>query len=118
MRILYITEQVYLHGGAEKILIQKLNYWADRYGYDVMLLTSEQNGKPPCYPLSLKVKHTDLDIGYAPGSYFTPSNLLKFPTHYKRLSKIIGDFEPTAIFLISLTWIRLILPFIAKKQQT
>lgn len=114
MRILYVTDQMYRHGGAEKITAQKLNYWADVYGYETMLVTSEQNGKPICYPLSDKVKHVDLDVGYAAGSYFTPQNLRKFPKHYKALQQQIDAFKPDAVFLVSLGWIRLALPFVAK----
>ncbi|MFT3795402.1 glycosyltransferase family 4 protein [Flavobacterium sp.] len=115
MKILYITEQVHLHGGAEKILIQKLNYWAEVFGYEVMLITSEQKGKPACYPISGKVKHVDLNIGYVEGkSYFSPVNVKKFPKHYKLLQQQISSFNPDAVFLISLTWIRFALPYLAK----
>ena len=64
MKIIYITEQLYIHGGAEKILSQKLNFWADAYNYEVLLITSEQKNNPTCYPLSKKVKHIDLKINY------------------------------------------------------
>lgn len=114
MRILYITDQIYLHGGAEKITAQKLNYWADVFGYETMLVTSEQKGKPVCYALSDRVKHVDLNVGYAPGSYFTPHNIQKFPKHYKALQQQIQAFNPDAVFLVSLGWIRFALPFIAK----
>lgn len=115
MKIIYITEQVYLHGGAEKIMIQKLNYWADVFGYEVMLITSEQQGKPVCYPMSAKVKHVDLNIGYVAGkSYFGPQNITKFPKHYKALQQQVKAFNPDAVFLVSLGWIRFVLPFLAK----
>ena len=42
MKILYLTDQVYLHGGAERILIQKLNYWIEFFNYDVTLITTQQ----------------------------------------------------------------------------
>ena len=42
MRILYLTDQVYLHGGAERILTLKLNHFIEFYDYDVHLLTTEQ----------------------------------------------------------------------------
>ncbi len=114
MKILYLTEQVYRHGGAEKIMMQKLNYWADVFGYEVMLVTFEQNGNPVCYPMSEKVKHMDLNIGYMPGSYFSPKNIIKFPKHYRALQQQVRTFNPDAIFLVSLSWIRFALPFIAK----
>ncbi|SCY38943.1 glycosyltransferase family 4 protein [Flavobacterium caeni] len=114
MKILYVIDQMHLHGGAEKITAQKLNYWADVYGYETRLVTSEQNGKPVCYPLSGKVSHVDLNVGYAPGSYFSPKNILKFPKHYAALKREIQSFKPDAVFLVTLGWIRFALPYIAK----
>ena len=42
------------------------------------------------------------------------SNFSKFPRHYKLLKREIKNFNPDAVFLISLSWIRLALPLIAK----
>jgi glycosyltransferase involved in cell wall biosynthesis len=118
MKIIYITEQIYIHGGAEKILTQKLNHWADVKNYSVLLITSEQNQKESCYPLSKKIKHVDLDVGYNRSiSYFKIENLLKFPKHYKKLKLEIHNFKPDAIFLISLSWIRFVLPILASKYH-
>ncbi|HEY0092599.1 MAG TPA: glycosyltransferase family 4 protein [Flavobacterium sp.] len=116
MRIIYITDQIYLHGGAEKILIQKLNYWVDWYGYDVLLVTSQQQGRNPFFPMHKNVQWVDLGVNYTEGvSYFNPSNLKKFPGHINKLKKAIADFKPDAIFLISLGLIRYVLPFISGK---
>ncbi|MEP1488775.1 MAG: glycosyltransferase family 4 protein [Algibacter sp.] len=117
MKLIYITEQLYLHGGAEKTLTQKLNYWADTYNYEVLLITSEQKNNKPCYPLSEKVNHIDLNIDYTAGSYFSLKNLNKITTHYKLLKNEIEKFNPNAIFLISLSWVRFILPIIGKNYK-
>ncbi len=42
MRIAYYTDQVYLHGGIEKVLAQKLNYLALNTNHEVYLITTEQ----------------------------------------------------------------------------
>ncbi|GEP50378.1 glycosyl transferase [Flavobacterium noncentrifugens] len=118
MRIIYITDQVYLHGGAEKILIQKLNYWVEHYGYDVLLITSQQLGKKSFLPLNEKVQWMDLEINYEEGvSFLSLSNLKKFPGHISKLKKAIHDFKPDAVFLISLNIIRYALPFISGKYK-
>ena len=117
MKIIYITDQIYLHGGAEKILIQKLNYWVEWYGYDVLLITSEQKGKDPFFKLNDKVQRLDLDVNYEEGvSYLHPKNLKKLPSHISKLKSAIKEFNPDAIFLISLGFIRYILPFISGKH--
>lgn len=115
MRIIYITDQIYLHGGAEKILIQKMNYWVEFYGYEVLLITSQQCGRKPFFQLNEKVRHIDLDLNYVEGvSYFSPKNFRKIPQHAKKLKAAIREFDPDAIFVLSLGFVRYMLPFIAK----
>lgn len=111
MRILYATDQVYLQGGAEKILTQKLNYWADVLGADVCLITSEQQGRQPFFKLSDKVKHVDLGIGYPEGSLYHPRNLTRFRTHLTRFRKEVKSFAPDAVFVISQRLFHQISPF-------
>ena len=45
-------------------MIDKMNYLADHVGYDVMIVTYEQDNHPIIYPLSQKVTHVDLDVRY------------------------------------------------------
>lgn len=119
MRILYITDQIYLPGGAEKILIQKLNYWADVLGADVLLLTTSQDGRPPFFALSPKVAHKNLSVkGTTLSSYLNPSRTLDFFSDVKKVKSAIRAFNPDAVFLISLGFIRYILPWAAKGYAT
>jgi glycosyltransferase involved in cell wall biosynthesis len=111
MRILYATDQVYLQGGAEKILTQKLNYWADVFGADVCLITSEQQGKPPFFKLSDKVKHIDLGIGYPAGTLYHPRNFGRFKAHFNRFRQEVKSFAPDAVFVISQRLFQQISPF-------
>ena len=114
MRILYITDQVYLHGGAEKILIQKLNLWVKYFGYEVMLITLQQEGRAPFFPINAQVKHFDLGLVIPEKtSFFTRKNIVDLPDHAKVLKRQIDAFKPDGIFLISLGFVRYILPFIA-----
>ena len=38
MKIVFTTDQVYLHGGIEKVMATKANYFADVLGYEVYYL--------------------------------------------------------------------------------
>lgn len=118
MRLLYLTDQVYLHGGAEKILIQKLNYWVEVYGYEVALLTSVQKGKPSFLPISGKVKQFDLGIDYPEGSLYHPKNFGLFKQHYKKLKAFVSEYRPDAVFVVSQTLTHIIAPFAAKGFPT
>ena len=64
MKILYVYPQLTFPAGTERILIDKMNYLADHVGYDVMIVTYEQDNHPIIYPLSQKVTHVDLDVRY------------------------------------------------------
>ena len=50
MKILYYNNQLALHGGTERVTALKINELVNR-GYEVCLLTYEQNGRPFIYPI-------------------------------------------------------------------
>lgn len=98
MKILYLTDQIYLHGGIEKVLSQKANYLADIFGDEVIIVTYNQQGRIPVYAFSEKIKRIDLGINYEIGTcYFHPKNLLKMPLHKKRLKEAIKQLQPDVI---------------------
>ena len=64
MKIIYVYPKLTFPAGTERILVDKMNYLADHVGYDVMLVTYEQDNHPIIYPLSQKVIHVDIDVRY------------------------------------------------------
>ncbi len=74
MTIIYIYRSLAVYGGIEKIFVDKINYLAENFGYDIYMVTYEQGSHPIVYPLSSKVKYIDLQI-----PFYTQyrSNLLK-----------------------------------------
>ncbi|MFV8335292.1 glycosyltransferase family 4 protein [Flavobacterium sp. RSP29] len=100
MRIVFSTDQIYLHGGIEKVMTEKANYFTDVLGYEVFILTTEQKEKKPCYTLSSKIELTDLDINYIRDkSYFHPNNLVKIPHHFRQWKKAIKNINPDFIIV-------------------
>lgn len=98
MKILYLTDQTYLHGGIEKVLSQKANYLADVLEDEVTIVTYNQKNHKPCYHLSDKIHLIDLDINYEIAkSYFHPYNLKKIPRHFSVLKKILKEIKPDVI---------------------
>jgi glycosyltransferase involved in cell wall biosynthesis len=51
-------------GGVERVLTLKANYFADIYGYDVTIITTDGNDKPNFFPLSENVKVLNLVINF------------------------------------------------------
>ena len=64
MRIVYIINSLATKGGAERIISEKMNYFATRWSYDVAVITCYQfpQTMPNCYPLSNKVRQINLCI--------------------------------------------------------
>lgn len=102
MKILYLTDQTYLHGGIEKVLSQKANYLADVSGDEVIIATYNQKGRKPVYHFSEKIQMLDLGINYAIGlSYFHPNNLKKIPAHRKALQTLLRHLKPDVVISCS-----------------
>ena len=98
MKILYLTDQTYLHGGIEKVLSQKANYFADIFGDEVTIVTYNQMDNNPCYVFSDKIKFIDLGVNYEVGkSYFHPRHLQKIPYHLSSLNKILLKIQPDIV---------------------
>ena len=62
MRILYVNDAIAIWGGVERILVEKVNYLAENYDYEMFVVTTNQGCHPMPFPLSQKVKHKDLNI--------------------------------------------------------
>ena len=119
MKIIYYTDQVYLHGGIEKVLTQKLNYLAALPNFEIHLITSEQKNKKFCYPISANVKHHDLAINYDRAkSYLSLVNLKKVPTHCIRLQKKIKEINPNVLIVCNYAFDFYFIPFICRGIKT
>ena len=77
MKIVFIIDQVYKHGGIERVLSVKANYLAQNTNHEIHIVTHEQQGKASCYDFDQAITFTDLGINYDRlKSYFHPKNLL------------------------------------------
>lgn len=64
MKLVYIYTAITEIGGVDRILTQKANYLAEKFGHDVYIITDSQAGKPTTFPLSPLVKHIDLEVDF------------------------------------------------------
>ena len=100
MKIAYYLPSLQAPGGIERIITFKANYFAENFeGYDVTIITSEQMGKVPHFPLSPKVKHIDIDVSFdLPYTQSLIGKVLKYPFRYylfrKRLSQTLNEIKP------------------------
>lgn len=61
MKIVYCLPSTYRMGGIERIVSGKANMFAEM-GYDVIIITTDQQGKQPYFKISDKIKCYDLGI--------------------------------------------------------
>lgn len=116
MKLMYVLDQFYLHGGIEKILAAKINSFIRDYGFTVHLVTSGQQGKPFVYELDTRVIHTDLGINYIENeSFFSKKNLKKKLAHARLLKKEIDKIIPDIIISPSFSHDQYFLPFIKRQ---
>ena len=64
MKILYYTDQTYLHGGIERVLANKINYLLEQEDIEAFLITTEQKSNKHCYSINNRLKQVDLKINY------------------------------------------------------
>ena len=64
MKIAYCTPSLYIAGGIERVLTTKMNYLADKAGYEVWVILTDGKGKNPYFPLSDKIHIVNLDLNF------------------------------------------------------
>jgi len=62
MKITYIYTALTTVGGADRVITEKANYFADKLQYDVYIITDSQGKEMPKFSLSPKVHLVNLDI--------------------------------------------------------
>ena len=116
MKIAFIIDQVYRHGGIERVLSIKANYLANMPNNKIHVITSEQKYKSPCYKFDDKISFNDLAVNYNRGiSYFHPINLLKIPNHILKLKKYLKIIEPDVVVVCSHSVDTYFMPFIKRR---
>ena len=102
MKLIYCHADVYNPGGMERVLLNKLRWWVQRGGYEVMLVTTDQHGRPPFYDFPPEVRMVDLGINYKDDNGRNPifktfSYLRKRRKHKKALTELLMREKADAV---------------------
>lgn len=62
--VVYCTPEIYLPGGIERVVSTKCNYFAERLGYEMYIVLTDDPDKKPFYNISRKVHIVQLGIRY------------------------------------------------------
>ena len=98
MKIIYCIAGTCHSGGMERVLANKANYLTG-HGYEVVIVTTDQQGLPPFFPLDGQIRCIDLGINYEENNGKSFANkLLHYPLkqyrHQKRLAAILKQEKP------------------------
>lgn len=63
MRIAYCIKSLHQAGGMERVITAKANYLAEQ-DYEVFIVTTDQQGRPPFFPLDPSIELYDLGVNY------------------------------------------------------
>ena len=104
IKLIYCIASLYNPGGMERVMLNKVTWLSDN-GYDVAIVTTEQQGRPPFYPFPESVRMMDLGINYSEDNGRDPvakimSYFYKRRLHKKKLSSLLK--EERADIVISL----------------
>lgn len=98
MKIAYCIAGTCHSGGMERVLANKANYLV-AHGYEVIIITTDQRGESPFFPLDERIRTFDLGINYEEnnGSSFW-NKLIHYPEkqwkHRRRLSNLLKQERP------------------------
>ena len=117
-KIVYCTPSLYMAGGVERVLTLKANYFAEIFGYDITIITTDGKQKPNFFPLSEKVHVVQLDVNI--------DSLWQYPTwkrfylykkkmriYQRRLDKCLNLLKPD----ITISLLRREINFLTKIHQ-
>lgn len=97
-KIVYCIGGTYNSGGMERVLANKAN-WLVEHGYEVIIVTTEQQGRPSFFKFDKRIKFYDLGIGYEDnnGKSFI-NKLVHYPFkqywHRKQLDALLQQVKP------------------------
>ena len=94
MKLIYCMASVYNPGGMERVLLNKLRWFTAQGSYELLLVTTDQQGRPPFYAFPEQVRMVDLGINYSldndrPALQKIVSYFRKRRLHRTRLSALL-----------------------------
>lgn len=105
MRAIFVLRSVAIHGGVERVVVDKMNYLAAQ-GHKITLVTYEQGDFPCVYQLSVNVRQVDMDCClWTLYRFCLPVRLIKMwlmsQRFQKRFHQLVTEIQPDVIVTVS-----------------
>lgn len=107
MKIVYVIDSLASKGGAERVIINKMDYMVNHFGYDISIITCYQDKDTPnAYPIPTGIRQVFLGIPfYSQYKYRYPYRLwVKHSIDkqmQKALTKTVIDMDPDILIGVS-----------------
>lgn len=113
MKIVYCASQLFRPGGTEKVLTEKVNYLANEEGFEIHIITEDQNNRPIFFNLDEKITLHDINIStlnktVIPGITFI-TNVF---TLRKKYTQIINSIGADVVIVVERGYLDFVIPFI------
>ena len=101
MKIVYNIAGTYNSGGMERVLANKAN-WLVKQGHEVVIVTTDQRGERPFFPLNERIKCFDLGVNYEEnnGKSFI-NKLIHYPfkqrKHKRKLTELLQSLRADVV---------------------
>ena len=99
MKIVYCTHSVYCPGGMERVLLNKFRWIRENTPWQVIIVTTDQEGRNPFYDFPEGVRMVDLGINYSRGNSLSPFGKItdyfrRRKLHRRRLTDFLMQERP------------------------
>ena len=99
MKIVYCTHSVYCPGGMERVLLNKVRWIRENTPWQVIIVTTDQEGRKPFYLFPEGVRMVDLGINYSRGNSLSPFGKItdyfrRRKLHRRRLTDFLMQERP------------------------
>lgn len=72
MKLIYCIRALYNPGGMERVLVNKVTWLVRELGWEILVVTTDQKGRPTFYPFPKEVRMIDLGINYSDDNDLSP----------------------------------------------
>lgn len=91
IKIVYCIDDLYSAGGMQRVLTMKANYLAEKLGYDITIILTEEKDLPLFYPLSPLIHIQNFDINFYRMYNHSPLpiKIIKYLFYMRRYKKMM-----------------------------
>lgn len=115
MKIVYCVGSLINKGGMEKVLANKANYFVDKIGYEVHIITQEQKGLPLSYEFDERVIFHDIKISQLNKRIIKGYSFIKNIFALRKIyTRLFENIQPDIIIVCERGYNDFVIPFIKK----